>query len=610
MKNFFKNCCLFFLIFLFLIIYQKRIFAKEYRVDYQVEYFLEEKEDKIESPVYFHIKITNLSSSVYVEKFSLTFPSSFDIKNLKVKDDWGEVVPQLERFSDTIKVTVKFSNPNVGKDSVNNFYFYFFQDNLFKINGNIWEVILPTMEINSDDSYKIIVNLPKNTNKKISLAKPKPSYIVENKIIWENPKEKTLYAVFGNDQYYKTTLYYNLKNEKPYPVYTEIALPPDTLYQKVYVEKIEPHPVSVYQDEDGNFLARYFLKPLEKKIIVFEGIISLYAKPRVEIKDFINKKIKNQSKYLLSSHPLWEIRDIDKKINLSSLKTVRDIYDFVVNKLDYNQALLFKKNERKGANIALSYPNQSVCTEFTDLFIALAREKGIFAREIQGYGFTQDEKLRPLTLISDILHAWPEYYDEEKKIWIPVDPTWEDTSGIDYFSSFDLNHITFVIHGKDPYYPISAGMYKLEDSSDIIIKPVAQLPEEKVKVYIKINNLPKKIDDRNAHFINLVFENKSNVYLWDKKINFKSLDLNISPKEFLIESFLPFEKKEIKIKINSLVKNRRKNTNLIIFVDDKKLDEYQILIVPYYYNLGLNIGIGVLLLTIFVFILLLRKRHD
>ena len=71
--------------------------------------------------------------------------------------------------------------------------------------------------------------------------------------------------------------------------------------------------------------------------------------------------------------------------------------------------------------------------EFTDLFIAIAREKGIYSREIQGYGFLWIQKLQPLSLSSDILHAWPEYFDLKTENWVAVDPTWENTSGIDYF---------------------------------------------------------------------------------------------------------------------------------------------------------------------------------
>jgi len=594
MRKTLKIFYFFLLVFIFLFLIKKEILAKDYRVEYEVSYFLEEKKDKIASPVSFKIKITNLTSKVFVERFTLTFPSSFGIREIKAKDDWGEIAPFIETVNDVIKITLKFSNPNIGKDSINNFYLNFYQDNLFKINGNVWEVILPTIERIEDDSYKVIVHLPQDTDKKISLAKPSPTLVSENKIIWENPREKTIYAIFGEKQYYETTLYYHLKNEKPYPVYTEVAFPPDTLYQKVFIKKIDPKPFFVYQDSDGNFLGRYFLKPLEKKMIIFDGVIAIYAKPRVEVRDFINKKIKSQRNYLLTSHSPWQIKGIEDNKEIASLKNPNDIYRYVVEKLEYNQALVFKKNERKGADFALKYPNQAVCTEFTDLFIALAREKGIFAREIEGFGFTQDEKLRPLTLTSDILHAWPEYYDEGKKLWIPIDPTWEDTSGIDYFSSFDLNHIVFVIHGKNPFYPVSAGMYKIENSSDIVIKPKKEEIKDNVKVIVKLINFPKKIDDKNFYSINLLVENQSNVYLWDKKINFEAQGIDVKPKEFLIESLLPFEKKELKIKIKSLFKNKKTSAFFKVFFDEKKIEENSVLIVPFYYNLSLKIAIFVL----------------
>jgi hypothetical protein len=118
-----------------------------------------------------------------------------------------------------------------------------------------------------------------------------------------------------------------------------------------------------------------------------------------------------------------------------------------------------------GATQALANPNQAICMEFTDLFIALARAASIPAREINGFAYTTDARLRPLSLMADVLHAWPEYYDVQKQAWIPVDPTWEKTTGgVDYFSKTDLNHFAFVIHGEHSQYPYPAGSYKLEDS--------------------------------------------------------------------------------------------------------------------------------------------------
>ncbi len=111
--------------------------------------------------------------------------------------------------------------------------------------------------------------------------------------------------------------------------------------------------------------------------------------------------------------------------------------------------------------------------EFTDLFIALARAAGIPAREIVGYAYTTNSRLRPLSLVADVLHAWPEYYDSEKQTWIPIDPTWANTTGgVNYFDKLDFNHITFAIHGFSSELPYAAGFYKRsgKNSKDVMVR--------------------------------------------------------------------------------------------------------------------------------------------
>ncbi len=124
---------------------------------------------------------------------------------------------------------------------------------------------------------------------------------------------------------------------------------------------------------------------------------------------------------------------------------------------------------------ALNNSNSAVCLEFTDLFIALARASGIPAREVDGYAYTNNSSERPLSFVKDILHAWPEYYDFDRKAWIMVDPTWGNTTGgIDYFNTLDFDHIAFVVKGLNSSYPVPAGGYKLADSNtntkDVSIK--------------------------------------------------------------------------------------------------------------------------------------------
>jgi hypothetical protein len=99
--------------------------------------------------------------------------------------------------------------------------------------------------------------------------------------------------------------------------------------------------------------------------------------------------------------------------------------------------------------------------EFTDVFVAIARAAGIPARQAIGYAYTTNTKLRPLSLVTDVLHAWPEYYDSTLGIWVPIDPTWESTTGgVDYFNKLDFNHIVFAINGIRDDYPYPAGSYR------------------------------------------------------------------------------------------------------------------------------------------------------
>jgi hypothetical protein len=146
------------------------------------------------------------------------------------------------------------------------------------------------------------------------------------------------------------------------------------------------------------------------------------------------------------------------------LKTPENIYNFVVNTLSYNQDKATPNSQRMGAIMALENKDDVICTEFTDLFIAISRAAGIPAREINGYAYTENPNVKPISLVADILHSWPEYFDYDRKVWIPVDPTWGSTSGINYFDNLDLRHITFVIHGEHFNKPYPPGSYKLGDN--------------------------------------------------------------------------------------------------------------------------------------------------
>lgn len=579
---------------LFIISSYQNVFAADFKADYQVEYFLNEFKDKISTQVKFNVQITNLATDIYVKKFSLLFPKSFKINNIQAFDDKGDIIADLVEDDLDIKINLQFKDPNIGKGTVNNIYLQFNQDNLFNINGNVWEVILPSIENRGPSIYKIIVNLPESTNKKISFSKPKPDYITGNQIIWNNPTEKTIYAVFGNVQNYQLDLTYHLSNSKIYPVFTEIAYPPDTQYQKTYIQSISEKPESVRQDEDGNYLAKYFLKPKENKIIIYKGITEIFANPREEVIPAVREKYSNQKPYLLTETKYWNYSKI--KVN-PSLKDVKSIHDFTVNALRYDFKAINETKERLGAFQALQSPDRSVCVEYADLFIALTRQVGIPSRELEGYGFSQDSRLRPLSLSSDILHSWPEYFDENKNLWVPIDPTWEHTSGIDYFHSLDLNHIVFAIHGKESDYPLPAGMYKIENSKDVLVKPTSENVQNIQKIDLHLSEANSEIIDTKKYLYHLLIKNLGNTYIWNIPINLSSKDLEIVNSEVMINSLAPYEERKISIQIQSKLKNVKKPALLTIQALNFKKD-FSFTIIPSIYKLAFSI----FTITIFIFV--------
>lgn len=590
-------------LFILILIFFKpvTVSAQEFKSDYKVEYFLSDNGKSLDTNVRFTIKIINLKNDVYVNKFSLSFPKTFSISNLTAKDDNGQIVPNLETDQEKSRIELEFSNPKTGAGTENTFYLIFDQHNLFKVNGNVWEVILPTIGGKENEKYQIIVHLPADNQKKISISKPKPDLITNNTIYWNNPKTKTIYAVFGQAQLYRLKLTYNLYNPRLTPVYTDVAFPPDTLYQKIYIHSIRPQPDSVYTDEDGNFMGRYTLKPKEKKTVLFDAATEITVNPREDVQSFIKNRIEDQKKYLLNETKFWKLENVNA---FENLKNTRDIYYYATQKLSYSYQRVTKDIKRLGASTALRAPNQAVCTEFSDVFIAIAREKGILAREIQGYGFSQDPQLRPLSLIADVLHSWPEYYNSSSNLWIPVDPTWENTSGIDYFNSFDINHIVFAIHGKRPDYPYPAGMYKLDDTRDVSVEALSKKPLESRKIIVRNIEIPKNISTNKKYEASIVVENLGNVFLYNSNIKVTTENLLVKPQVFAIDVFASGEEKVLKIELAAA--NKKSGTGKLT-VTSPYGDTYSqpVRIIPYFgviIFLSLAaLGLGIIYILIYVY---------
>lgn len=399
------------------------------------------------------ITLTNLTTHRYSKEFSIVLDSS-KVRNVIAYDGGGVITPEVLQKDGKTDIRLTFNDKVAGIGKTMQFTLRYDTDDIAIQQGQIWEVNIPGIRDDpSIQTYTVNLDVPGSFGPN-AYTSPLPA----NGRQWTRDQltHGGISAAYGTEQLYEAQLSYFLENNTNADITEDIALPPDTAFQKVEIMSIEPKPQSIHRDSDGNWLARFVLSR--------QSTIEVNAMLRVAVtlerrSTYASSKI-DGNKYIVPL-PYWDSQNPDIVELANNLNTVRDIYDYVVSTLTYNYNRIQTSPKRKGAVLALSEPSDAICTDFTDLFVSLARAKGIPAREVVGYAYTTNAKLRPLSLVADVLHAWPEYYDYEKEVWIPVDPTWANTTGgINYFDKLDFNHIVLAIHGQSSEKPYPAGYYK------------------------------------------------------------------------------------------------------------------------------------------------------
>jgi len=410
------------------------------------------------------ISIRNLSSNLYSESYLFEF-NSIDPSNIRVYESGKKLEFEKEVSGDGLIIKINFGEKIIGEGKIRTFVVSYEEDNFAIKTGEVWEISIPKIsDTKAFNYFSINLSVPESVGDEAYIS-PKPLEVVKEngRRIYNFDKEvlgiNGITAGFGKFQIFSFNINYHLENSQRSLVEKEIAIPPDTSTQKVYYQKIDPIPKDVVVDKDGNWLAKYTLKANERLDVKVTGSVQIFAHP---VK-FLSHSVANLSLNTLPSK-YWESDDPEIMFFAKELKSPKRIYDYVVNSLKYDFNRAKPEVERLGAKMALRYPDNAICMEFTDLFIALSRASGIPAREINGFAYTENPDVQPLSLVADVLHAWPEYYDENKGVWVPVDPTWESTSGIDYFNKLDLRHFAFVIHGQNSVEPYPPGSYKLGDN--------------------------------------------------------------------------------------------------------------------------------------------------
>ncbi len=539
---------IFFLFILFLInSFSPSIAINEFTTNQEINY---QFNDTGIAQVEHKISILNNFSQFYPTEYSLSLSGS-QATDIQTFDNSGHLPTEITQNNDDLKLSLKLPRAQTGKNQSTTFNIRYRSDNLAIKKGKTWEVNLPQFQDNLSNDTNITLTVPTSFGK-LSSSPPNTTISINsqtttihfNKYVQKNK----LILTFGEYQLFNFKLNYQVKNTNNQEGLFTIPIPPDTQFQKIIYSSIDPLPQKIENDLDGNWLAYYLVAPQSQINITASGQAKIGQNPDYK---FSSNPIFNNQLYWPTDNPAI--------INLAKIYTTpRQIYDYVVATLNYDYNRI-NDPARRGALTALQNPNSSLCTDFTDLFISISRAANIGAREIEGYAYSNNTDVKPLSVGTDILHAWPEYYDTKNQKWIAIDPTWaKTTGGINYFDDLDLNHLTFVIHNQQSDFPPPPGSYKINPNqksvdisfadSEIIIDPKSPIISTEFNPFSQSYLITKNPN---------LFSYQNILPLSETKINF--------PKIPFFSSLLP-QNQKIKITETITVQNPYHFFNLFIVI--------------------------------------------
>jgi len=223
------------LVFLFFLFPKPTFAASSFTTDYHVTYTIN-SEGKTHAQL--QGTLTNTTSEYYASSYKMQL--GFDqVENVKASDSDGVINPTITKNDEGYIIGIAFNKKAVGMGSKLPFSISFDTDSVARPFGKIWEINIPGIASPSEfSSFTVSVVVPKSFGQAVYI---KPSQPTNNLTFTKEQLGKSGISIaFGDEQLYSYHLTYHLHNENLYPIRTEIALPPSTNYQEVYVNEINP----------------------------------------------------------------------------------------------------------------------------------------------------------------------------------------------------------------------------------------------------------------------------------------------------------------------------------------------------------------------------------
>lgn len=559
------------------------------------------------------VTLKNKSDRIYPTNFSLTIGAT-QIFDISATDKNGPMEINSKQEGNKTHINVKLASQIVGIDKETKWTLKFKSSDFALKSGKVWQIFVPKMPSNQNISeYKLRLLVPVSFGEPSTLT-PSPIGVSESggKVIYSFDKAQLqnsgVVANFGDFQLLDFKLKSKLINNSFLPNIMSLPIPVSGGYQDVVIDKISPQPQNVYLDKDNNAIALFKVERRSDLDIEIEGSAKLYLESKVKDQQLSDEEKDNFTK----NRKFWDSDNpvVKNTLETEVLKNLNEggdrekallIHRYVVNLLSFDSERLRNQNyQRLGSLVILNNPTRALSSEYTDLFITFARVAGISARRIEGYAYSFNRTLRPLSLNEYNLHSWPEYFDFERG-WVMTDPTWESTSlGVDYFNKFDLNHFAIARLGFSSTEPkvLSEVNIKFRDeelSAIYNIDLVVHLPTQ------ILAGIPAKLK--------IEIKNNGNSEILPSGLSINATHLNFVSDQSLTTSTIPPLGKlefDIDVRANNLLASF-KDVVRVEFLDQRK--EREIYIKPFFEYQIFSLGIFLVGIAMFLIYLGTLRYH-
>lgn len=471
--------------------------AQEFSTDYDVTVTI--NTDKT-AHITQKITITNTESGTYAKEYELSL-SSLHPQNITARSTLGKLPITVKEEGEKTFIHVTLNQKVIGKDKALVWYLDYDLDNFVYEAGAVKSFSIPRVALTQGlVSYAMYLKVPQSFGAPASIF-PVPRSVdkVPGYWIYEYDKEKvtqdSIHAIFGEKQEYDFTLEYTLTNPNFVRIDKKIVIPPTTPYQTVSIDSIIPQPLKVEVDKDGNWIATFRLQRAQKTNVIVSGHVTALAKPL-----FQEPLTKQQKQAMLETKQYWDtdstkitsyvqqlVGNVSPNVlNEPNQELARKLYAFTIGSLAPTVHQKLDAQTRLGASETLTKLERTNDYSFVDVFVTLARAAHIPARAVFGFAYTPSNT--DASQSQAAMHVWAEYYDTTKQIWIPVDPLWNTTSGgINYFDSWDLQHVALAFWGAESDYPYPDGLTALQNDAKPVLSIGQARPDQKPTIAISAN---------------------------------------------------------------------------------------------------------------------------